>query len=75
MLLISLVFTQELEVEGDLKVEGSVIFSDNTEQNSAAFLLPAGIFLPYAGIEAPDGFLLCYGQEISREQYSSLFRF
>ena len=73
LLFISVVFTQSFEVDGDLKVEGSVIFSDNTEQNSAASLLPAGIFLPYAGIEAPDGFLLCYGQEISREQYSSLF--
>ena len=73
ILLISFMFTQELEVEGDLKVEGSVIFSDNSQQSSAASLLPAGIFLPYAGIEAPDGFLLCYGQEISREEYSNLF--
>lgn len=73
ILLISFMFTQELEVEGDLKVEGSVIFSDNSQQSSAASLLPAGIFLPYAGIEAPDGFLLCYGQEINREEYSNLF--
>lgn len=39
-------------------------------------VLPAGVLLPYAGAEAdgvPDGFLLCYGQEVSRTTYAALF--
>lgn len=39
----------------------------------SAFLLPTGSILPYAGSSAPTGFLLCYGQEISRTTYGDLF--
>lgn len=35
--------------------------------------LPAGIFVPFAGSTAPTGWLLCYGQAISRTTYSTLF--
>lgn len=40
---------------------------------SSALTLPAGIINPFAGVTAPDGWLLCYGQAISRTQYSDLF--
>jgi microcystin-dependent protein len=36
-------------------------------------LLPAGLVWPYAGSSAPSGFLLCYGQAVSRETYATLF--
>lgn len=38
-------------------------------------LLPAGIFLPYAGAIStiPSGWLLCNGQAVSRQSYSRLF--
>lgn len=32
-----------------------------------------GVVLPYAGSTAPSGYLLCYGQAISRTTYSDLF--
>lgn len=35
--------------------------------------LPVGTILPYGGASAPTGFLLCYGQAISRSTYADLF--
>ena len=35
--------------------------------------LPAGGLIPYAGATAPAGWLLCFGQAISRTTYSTLF--
>lgn len=35
--------------------------------------ISAGTILPYSGSSAPSGFLLCYGQAISRSTYSTLF--
>jgi microcystin-dependent protein len=40
---------------------------------SAALTLPSGIINPFAGTTAPDGWLLCFGQAISRTVYSDLF--
>lgn len=34
---------------------------------------PPGIVVPYAGTSAPAGWLLCYGQAISRTTYAALF--
>lgn len=34
---------------------------------------PAGTVLPYAGSSAPTGYLLCYGQAVSRTTYAALF--
>jgi microcystin-dependent protein len=35
--------------------------------------LPSGTVLPYAALTAPTGFLLAYGQEVSRSTYAALF--
>ena len=35
--------------------------------------VPAGVVAPYAGTSAPSGYLLCYGQAVSRTTYSDLF--
>ena len=35
--------------------------------------LPAGVILPFAGDIAPNGFLICNGSSVSREQYPNLF--
>ena len=35
--------------------------------------VPAGCIMPYAGATAPDGWLLCYGQAVSRTDYPDLF--
>jgi len=34
---------------------------------------PPGVVLPYAGASAPSGWLLCYGQAVSRTTYADLF--
>ncbi len=38
-----------------------------------ALRTPPGVILPFAGGAAPDGFLLCFGQVVSRNTYSDLF--
>jgi hypothetical protein len=40
---------------------------------STAGNVPAGVLNPYAGATAPTGWLLCYGQSISRATYATLF--
>jgi microcystin-dependent protein len=35
--------------------------------------VPAGIISDFAGTTAPDGYLMCYGQAISRDTYAALF--
>lgn len=35
--------------------------------------IPAGVVSPYAGSSAPSGWLLCYGQAVSRTTYADLF--
>jgi len=47
----------------------------NPDENLApeAALLPLGVVLPYAGLTAPAGFLLCDGAPYSRTGYAGLF--
>lgn len=40
---------------------------------SAAGAVPVGVVNPFAGANAPAGWLLCYGQAVSRIQYPALF--
>ncbi len=35
--------------------------------------LPPGLVMPYAGSSEPSGWLLCYGQAVSRTDYADLF--
>ena len=35
--------------------------------------VPAGCIMPYAGATAPDGWLFCHGQAVSRSDYADLF--
>lgn len=44
-----------------------------TAQNSRSGFVPAGVTLPFAGSAAPTGWLLCYGQAVSRTTYADLF--
>jgi len=36
-------------------------------------LAPTGVVLPFAGATAPSGWLLCFGQTVSRTTYADLF--
>lgn len=72
-ILLGSAFSQEFEVDGNLKVQGDIIFSDESTMASASSGIPAGILAPFAGGTAPDGWLLCDGSAVSRTIYSSLF--
>lgn len=38
-----------------------------------AGIIPSGVLVPYAGATAPSGWLLCFGQAVSRTTYAALF--
>lgn len=54
-----------------IDVTGSVN-ADTVKQGGFA-LMPVGIVAPFAGPTAPDGWLLCYGQAVSRTTYAALY--
>jgi microcystin-dependent protein len=56
----------------DLEEEGAVAL-DGLAAEVTIKLMPYGVVLPYAGATAPSGWLLCYGQAISRTTYSNLY--
>jgi microcystin-dependent protein len=75
-----------LTVEGDelaataIRVNGHYALRYDTAAdsgNGAWMLLNpsqiAGVLAPYAGSSAPSGWLLCYGQAVSRTTYAALF--
>ena len=41
--------------------------------NTGVSALPIGVVMPYAGAAAPAGWLLCFGQNVSRTTYAALF--
>ena len=45
----------------------------NQPMSPAQGATPTGAILPYAGEMAPEGYLICNGAEVSREDYSNLF--
>jgi len=56
---------------------GEFLTTDGAGQLSfadvAASAFNSGMLMPYAGASAPTGWLLCYGQAISRTTYADLF--
>lgn len=44
-----------------------------TGPTGAGDSIPAGVYVPYGGATAPSGWLLCYGQAVSRTTFSDLF--
>jgi len=44
-----------------------------TLQTLKNFFSPTGVIADYAGATPPDGWLLCYGQAVSRTTYAELF--
>ena len=73
LILLTVSFSTELEVDGNLKLQGDLIFQDQSTMVTAAEKLPAGVMFPFAGLNPPEGYLICAGQEVSRVEYASLF--
>lgn len=67
--------TSILTVDGDIAIfisEGSGNWRC-VSYTSAGRDVPAGIISPYGGAAAPSGWLLCFGQAVSRTTYAGLF--
>jgi microcystin-dependent protein len=53
--------------------DAGVLKKITLQQISSLVTIPPGVMNDYAGSTAPTGWLLCYGQAISRVTYSALF--
>ena len=73
LFLLSTLLSQEFEIDGNLTVQGEIIFQDSSSISTAPNGVPIGALMPFAGETAPEGWLFCDGSEISREDYSILF--
>lgn len=51
----------------------TIVSGDSGGTVVTTFDVPPGIVWPYAGSAAPTGFLLCYGQAVSRTTYANLY--
>jgi microcystin-dependent protein len=58
----------DVTIADDADVEGL-----ETAAGSSSGTIPVGALMPYAGGSAPSGWLLCYGQAVSRTTYDDLF--
>lgn len=62
---------------GDQLNAGMDIIDQQMKTNADAIAAAASVFtgcvLPFAGTAAPAGFLLCYGQQVSRATYAALY--
>jgi microcystin-dependent protein len=57
-------------------VVGAAVFKSNVSIGgtlTGGGAVPSGTFFPYAGASAPSGYLLSFGQAISRSTYADLF--
>lgn len=52
---------------------GQVLSTNGSAQLGWSSAFASGMLVPYAGGSAPTGWLLCYGQAVSRTTYSALF--
>ncbi len=71
-----------LEVQGDIKLTGSLIVGETEVVNPSGELVgasttggnvPIGTILAFVGEEAPDGWFVCDGKKKSKNQYSELY--
>ena len=60
-----------LNQDGTLKDD--VVGADQIAPSAYTLFTPAGVVTDFAGTTAPDGWLLCYGQAVSRATYAKLF--
>lgn len=58
---------------GALPSEGTATDANKLGGQSPQWWMPTGMVVPYAGAAAPDGWLLCQGQAVSRTTYAQLF--
>jgi microcystin-dependent protein len=62
-----------LVVGATAPVNTNVIWADTTIAGTMNSIVPSGALMPFAGSTAPTGWLLCFGQTLSRTTYPDLF--
>lgn len=60
-------------VDSTLDGTSSNAIANSAVSNALTSVLPIGSYIQFAGSQAPAGFLVCNGGEISRTTYSALF--
>jgi microcystin-dependent protein len=68
--------TGNVDVEGDVNITGKLMVDEIYQkhpENEFSLLVPTGTINAYAGVNAPGGWLLCNGTEVSRSIYNKLF--
>lgn len=66
--------TGGIVANGSVGTSGQVLVSGGAGANAYwGAGIPEGSVIPYAGSAAPSGWLLCYGQAVSRTTYAALF--
>lgn len=65
-------FSTDLNTSANSTIGGNLTVTGNATIGGSA-ILPTGIVLPWSGSAAPSGWLLCFGQAISRTTYANLF--
>ncbi|MBB6478465.1 phage tail protein [Spirochaeta isovalerica] len=56
----------KVQIQGDLEVNGWI-------EDIMGLIIPVGSIMPFAGDSIPDGWLLCDGAAVSRNDYQRLF--
>ena len=70
-------FIQEQDITRGVDHDSAITLYDNAKNTFDAFAsksTPAGTILIYGGATAPEGFLMCNGQAVSRSDYDVLFQ-
>jgi microcystin-dependent protein len=55
------------------KIADQAVTSDKLAASVASLLIPPGGIIQFGGISAPTGWLLCFGQAVSRTTYAALY--
>ena len=57
----------------ETRIQDGAVTSSKLAASAISTIMPTASIMPYAGVSAPTGFLLCDGAAISRTTYSALF--
>ena len=53
-LIFGFIVAQEFEIDGNLRVQGDIIFGDESTMASASSGIPTGVLIPFAGTSTPN---------------------
>jgi len=63
----------ELDISGDVDVDGTLETDAFTIAGVSVLPLPAGVIVPYGGTSAPTGWVFCYGQAVTQGSSGSTY--